>query len=115
MATKKTVLPASCGPIVKMIEVKTWKGQQSAHFRKLVQINLFKVKIDIKRDSYDMQSHAIAYVFDPATMDWKVVYSIPYPHMQTEKGLHLGNQVLTTVPFAKDSEALMAGISSILF
>lgn len=105
----------SCGITVKMIEVKTWKGSQSVHFRKLVQLNQFKVKIDIKRDSYAQQSHAVAYVFDPVKLDWNAIYSIPYPQMQTKEGLMYGNEEITATPFAKDSEALMAGISSILF
>jgi hypothetical protein len=100
---------------VQMIEVKTWKGSQSVHFRKLVQLNQFKVKIEIKRDSYAMQSWAVASVFDPAKLDWNQVYSIPYPEMKTKEGLMYGGEEITAVPFTKDSEALMVGITSILF
>jgi hypothetical protein len=35
--------------------------------------------------------------------------------MQTQNGIQYDSKELTAVPFAKDSEALMAGISSILF
>lgn len=98
-----------------MIEVKTWKGQQSVHFQKLVKLNDFKVRLDIKRDSYAMQSYATASVFDPVKMDWNKLYSIPYPHMKTKEGLMYGGEEITTVPFKDDSEALMAGITSILF
>jgi hypothetical protein len=52
----------SCGITAKMIEVKTWKSGQSAHFRKLVQLNEFKVKIEIKVDSHAPQSYAVASV-----------------------------------------------------
>lgn len=98
-----------------MIEVKTWKGQQSVHFRKIVKLNTFKVKLEIKRDSYAMQSFAVAHVFDVVTMDWNLLYSIPYPHMKTKEGLMYGGEEITTVPFKDDSEALMVGITSILF
>jgi hypothetical protein len=35
--------------------------------------------------------------------------------MKTKEGLMYGGQEITSVPFKEDSEALMAGISSILF
>lgn len=105
----------SCGITAKMIEVKTWKTGQAAHFRKLIQLDEFKVKIEIKVDSHAPQSFAVASVYNPAKMDWIKLYSIPYPEMETEKGIQYDSKELTAVPFAKDSETLMAGISSILF
>lgn len=105
----------SCGITATMIEVKTWKGSQSVHFRKLMQLNQFKIKLEIKRDSYAQQSHAMAYVFDPIKLDWNAIYSIPYPQMKTKEGLMYGGQEITSVLFKDDSEALMAGITSILF
>jgi hypothetical protein len=105
----------SNGITVQMIEVTTWKGSQSVHFRKLVQLNAFKVKLEIKRDSYANQSHAIASVWSAEKLEWNTVYSIPYPQMKTKEGLMYGSAEITSVMFKDDSESLMKGVTSILF
>lgn len=109
-------MPTTKKPTLKAIEVKTWKGQQSVHYRQLANLADFKIRIDIKRDSYDMQSHATLSVFRSADLEWKVIYSIPYPQMASLK---------TTSPhsmdpqgadkFAADVRTLIDGAIQILF
>jgi hypothetical protein len=104
----------------ELIEVKTWKTQQSAYFRKIMRMTEASktwpktVKLEIKRDSYSNQSHAVAYVFDVQSVEWKAVYSVPYPHMKTQEGIMYDKDV-TANQFSTDAEALLAGLTSILF
>lgn len=99
----------------KMIEVTTWKGSQSVNFRKLAQLGDHKIKIEIQRDSYANQSFARGYVFSVAKMEWSQIYSVPYPQMKTKEGIMYGQEQITATMFHQDSEAVMAGITSILF
>lgn len=115
----KSTTQKTTGVTFQMVEVKTWKGKQDANFRKICKLNEFLVKLEIKRDSYAEQSYAVASVFHRESMEWKKIYSIPYPQLETKEGILYttgpNRDELTTVPFAKDSETLMAGVTSILF
>lgn len=99
-----------------MIEMTTWKESQSVHYRQLANLGNFKIRIQIKRDSYDMQSHATAYVFRAADLEWKVVYSIPYPEMATLKTAspHSSDRQGPD-KFAADVRKLIDGATQILF
>ena len=98
----------------KAIEVKIWKGQQSINYTQIATMGSFKIRIDIKRDSYDMQSHATASVFSMEKLDWNKIYSIPYPEMKSLAASAYDNKP-TELMFAADSLALFAGVKSILF
>lgn len=111
--TKTTTTPSKIS--AQIIEVKTWKGTQSVHFRKIMKLNDYKIKIEIKRDSYDNQSSAVGYFFNPTKMEWVVVYSIPYPEIKTNSGHIYRNDAIVSTMFTDDSVAVLKGITSILF
>jgi hypothetical protein len=100
--------------VITVIEVKAWTGKQSIHYRELFSMGGKMVKLDIKiDDSYNFQSHAHAMVFDKNTLDWKTVYSLPYPFLVTTPPRH--DQELTIKHFAEDALALVNGLKSVLY
>lgn len=80
MATTKKATRA-----VTQIEIRVFKGRQSVCYEFIGKLGAFKFKVDIKVDSYDFQSHAIGYVFDPAALKWNPLYHIPYNAMTSIK------------------------------
>lgn len=70
---------------ITILEETYFELSQSACFRKIFKLNDFKIKVEIKRNTYDMQSYAIAYVYSPTEMKWNSVYSIPYTNMLSLK------------------------------
>ena len=61
---------------VKKIEETFFKGSQSVNFKGIYKLNDFKIKIEIKKDSYDKQSYARVYVWK--NLEWSLVDYIPY-------------------------------------
>ena len=69
---------------MKIIKEEYSKGTQSAHYVKMMESSEgSKIKIDIKSDSYDFQSHARVYAFSPTELKWNVIASIAFSEMQT--------------------------------
>jgi HKD family nuclease len=99
----------------KLIEVLTWKQSQSVHFRKIIELDTYKIKLEIKQDSHKPQSYATAFVYSFANSEWRAAYSIPYPLMKTKEDLMYGSENITSNLFTQDAETLMAGVTSILF
>lgn len=97
-----------------VIEERAWGGGQGVKFSMIAQLGEHKIKISIDRDTYDNQSHARGFVFSTAAMDWKSIYSIPYPQMAS---LKLDAYGKTPVPadFRTDVNTILAGIKSIIF
>jgi len=65
----------------KEIETTYFNGTQSVEFRGIYEYKSFKVKVHIDVDAYDMQSSARVWVYNPTSLDWKFLDSIPYKHM----------------------------------
>lgn len=107
MATPKVPAP-------KVIEVRTWKTRQSAHYEQLANLGKFKIRISITRDSYDFQSHAVASVFDPVKLSWNTVYTIPHPKMATLKAIPYWDS-MSEAGFQVDVRNLLTGLKSVLF
>lgn len=57
----------------KTIEERNWSGRQSRNLRVLREVAGKKVRVEVKRDSYDEQSYARAAVFSPATLSWNAL------------------------------------------
>ncbi len=53
------------------------KGQQSASAQWQFEMEHYKVKVDIKSDSYDFQSSAVVSVWSKESLQWNRVGSIP--------------------------------------
>lgn len=98
------------------LELITWKGQQSVNYRQIITLENFKVKLEIKRDSYDFQSSAVASVWSTESMEWKNVYSIPGQLMKTSDNMvHGVEKVIPSNIFSMDIQTLLTGAKSILF
>jgi hypothetical protein len=74
---------------MKIIKEEYSKGTQSAHYIKMMESDEgSKIKIDIKSDSYDFQSHAKVYAFSPTELKWNVISSIAFSEMKTPAKLY---------------------------
>jgi hypothetical protein len=62
-------------------------GTQSVNYTALYKILGEKIRIKIKKDSYDFQSHAIAEIFQNSTAakKWERLASIPFANMEVNK------------------------------
>src|SRR5436305_512872 len=91
-------------------------GQQSVDAELLGKIGEHKVRVTIKSDSYDFQSYARIHVWRPASLDWSLVYSLPYQRMKTPRQLcYLPNRRgLDKEHFRADTDELMATARAIL-
>ena len=73
---------------MKTIKEEYSLGQQSANFNQILEFpSGLRLKINIKSDSYDFQSHAKAEIFNPNTLSWNLVTNIPYSNMKTPSKL----------------------------
>ena len=108
------------------LEKATWKGSQDVNYREFATLESeflgvpqkkFKIKIEIKRDSYEDQSRCSLSVWHMETLEWKTVYSIPGRLMKTDKGAMYGvaNQPISESIFSQDIATLLNGTKSILF
>lgn len=106
MSTKKLA--------AKPLQIRIWKTSQAAHYEQLAKLGKFKIRISIRRDSYDFQSYAVASVFDTAKLAWNNVYTIPYAKMASLKTVNPHGEPVG-VNFSADVVDLIAGIQAILF
>lgn len=102
-ATSKRILPA-----------KIWSERQNGRwcYEALWDLDGRRVKVSIRVDSYDMQSHARAEIFDPSANHWNPVASIPYPQMAS-----LGKAYAKEAPaaeFDRDEKTLLTEVRSLL-
>jgi hypothetical protein len=67
------------------IEEKYFRGSQSVEFTGIYNIEGFKLKVAIDRDSIDYQSSAIIYVWQTDSLQWSKVASIHYTQMESLK------------------------------
>lgn len=104
MATSR---PTRLGP------AKSWSEEQNGRrgYEALWRIGERRVRIGIRVDSYDMQSHARAEIFDPGANAWNVVATIPYPQMAS-KGKAYSKTPLTK-EFERDEATLLAEVGSL--
>ena len=79
MATTKTKAE-------KIIEDITFSSSHQSISRRVIYNHKnYKIKLELKSDSYIVQCYARAYALDG--LEWKLVYSIPSKEMQTREGL----------------------------
>jgi hypothetical protein len=73
---------------MKTIEEQYFKGKQSVEYRHIFVLKIptfkpYKLKTEIKIDSYDFQSSARVYVWKANDLEWSTVASIPYSKMKS--------------------------------
>lgn len=74
---------------MKIIKSEYGKGTQSIDFQEIRESEEgYKIKIDIKSDSYKFQSYARVSTFDPNQLKWNILTSIHYSLMETPNELY---------------------------
>jgi len=58
------------------------KGTQSHNYQEIVAIDNLKLRITIKRDAHDFQSHCFIETMRKMDGAWNVVHSIPYSEIK---------------------------------
>lgn len=106
---------------MKIIKEEYSLGTQSASFTKIVEgDNGLKIKISITSDTYDFQSYARLSAFNPQTLDWNVIDSIPFSNMKTPPKLYYHvqapskNASVLAHYFAEDINTLVSNAEAIL-
>lgn len=106
---------------MKVIKEEYSLGTQSAHFIKIIEgDNGLKIKVDIKSDSYDFQSHAKVSVFDSKDLKWNIVDNVPHSNMKTPHKLYYhvprpnGNASVLASHFVEDTHTLISHAEAIL-
>lgn len=84
----------------KTIEIVTYGGHQSIYHRELYEFKNLKIKLELNSENYTAQCYARAYVLDG--LEWKLIYSIPYPEMKTKRNIYYMHEY-------QDSKAANAG------
>lgn len=92
-------------------------GRQSTEYREMITIDDKKLKIDIKSDSYDFQSHARIYVWKGDTDGWTLVHSIHFGQMKTPAELvyHPNKGGLSLHHYKLDRDELVRVAIAVLF
>lgn len=66
--------------VVSLDAPEYWQGSQSHHFRRHYEHKGRKFRVMINRDAYDSQSGARIEGFDPQTLSWNFISSVPFSH-----------------------------------
>ena len=98
----------------RVMPAKTWSESQNGRwgFESLWEFAGRRIKINIRVDSYEMQSHAYAEIFDPGDNKWNRVAAIPYPQMASLKSAYA--KVVPAAKFALDEQTLLSEVQSLL-
>ena len=102
-------------PIPKMlIQPRVWNAGQSWHYQGVWLVCGRKVRIDIRRNAYDMQSHLRAEVFDPVANNWNELCSQPIEVAACKAISYVDKQEKVMLPFRLDAKALLDEAAVIL-
>lgn len=66
-----------------LLQERYFNGTQSINYEGLFSFMDHKLKVSIKKDSYDFQSSCAVSIFDKAKNAWNRLASIPFRQMQT--------------------------------
>lgn len=61
-------------------------GTQSINYKGTFEYKKNKIKVSIKKDSYDMQSHGNVNIWDKNTLKWNRIDHIPFAELQVNIG-----------------------------
>lgn len=67
----------------RLLPPRIWYERQSCEFESWCQVVDETIRVSIKRDSYDAQSSARAYIWSPVERRWNVMAVVPYPLMSS--------------------------------
>lgn len=100
-------------PRVHIEVANTYSGDQSWYFREIFTQNEHKVRVSIRVNSYDFQSHARVEVWHG--MAWSVIHSIPHANMVSNKKVSYVQKNVGVTPFMDDRNVLVDMAEKILF
>lgn len=90
------------------------RGSQDVEATLFAKVGAHKVRVNIRRDSYDFQSHARIYVWHAPSLKWNLVHSIPYQSMRTPDKLYYRANGMDASNFRADIDTLLATAAQIL-
>lgn len=86
---------------------KLWHENQSWHYEALYRFRDYRLKVDIRRNAYDFQSHLRVKIFDPESLKWNVLVSDAMtPDQETHKVFFDGKSA-DIRPFRRDTEKML--------
>lgn len=98
----------------KVISKEVAKGQQDVVFKEILVTGGLRLRVDIRSDAYDFQSHARIDVFRPADLKWNHLASIHYSVMTTPHKLYYKLNGTDEQWFLKDRNELVRQATEIL-
>lgn len=104
-AAKRTVIETA----------NTFQGRQSWNYREIFKQGDHKIRVDIKIDSYDFQSHARAEVWNEKELKWNVVHHIPYSNIVACKKVSYVQRTCDVLSFKADRDLLVKMAEQVLF
>lgn len=99
---------------MKTLHTEIGKGQQDVVYTELLAFGLNKIKIVIRRDSYDFQSSAVAHVFDTGAQRWNPLAEVHYSKMATPMSIHIRHASPGAELFTQDRNVLLKKVELIL-
>lgn len=99
---------------MKTLHLEIGKGSQDVVYTELLAHQSHKLKIVIRRDSYDFQSAATIQVFDTGACRWNHLAELHYSKMLTPTKLHVIPAGTDKSQFASDRDSLLRQAKLIL-
>lgn len=100
---------------LKTIKENYFKGSQSMSFEGIYKLNDYKIKVEIKKDSYDAQSYGRIWIWK--NLEWSFIASIPYSQLNVVlNGIYYGSEITSNIKtiFEKDAKILIQDAINIL-
>ena len=92
--------------ILKRLHQDVYRGSQSWCYKAVWEYGEERLKVDIKRDAYDCQSHARAYVWSRSKQEWSPISDIHISQSEFKSISYVSDNV-TAANFERDEEALL--------
>lgn len=92
---------------IEVISEDVSKGRQDVVKTWVLAVGTQKIRIQIKSDSYDFQSHARAEIWDDQKKGWNFVHSIHFGNMATKDKLFYSPAWQSPANFKADYEELL--------
>ena len=106
---------SSAFPLFDVIEETVSKGDQDVHYLLIGNMDGNKVRVMIRSNSYDFQSHAKAEVWSKTDMRWNPVTHRPFGAMQTPFKLCYNKDNWNRVDhFREDCRYLLGQVAAII-
>jgi hypothetical protein len=100
-------------PAFKQIELSIAAGRQDVKYKLIGQLGEYKIKIEIRSDSYAFQCYARVYVWKD--LEWSFIDSIHHAGMSTKSGLVYTSDPEDATQFKHDKDKLIDIATKILF